>query len=117
MLEPQIIKKGRGPEIAGTRITVFDVIQYLQTGWHRDEIAVILDLSSQQVEAATRYIEEHREEVMATYERIMERVNRGNPPEIQAKIDAGHEWFLAMVKERREAKNRETGDAGNSGGH
>jgi len=117
MVEPQIIKKGRGPEIAGTRITVFDVLEYHEAGWHRDEIAVLFDLSSQQVETAIRYIEAHRDEVTATYGRIMERINRGNPPEIQAKIDAGHERFLAMVRQRREAKNRETGDAGNSGGH
>ena len=85
MVEPQIIKKGRGPEIAGTRITVFDMIPYLQTGWHRDEIAVLFDLSSEQVEVATRYIEEHRDEVMADYEKNMERIKRGNPPEIQAR--------------------------------
>ena len=35
-----IINRGRGPEIAGTRITVFDVMDYLKHGWHRDRIAV-----------------------------------------------------------------------------
>jgi hypothetical protein len=86
-------------------------------GWHRDEIAVLFDLSSLQVEAAILYIEEHRDEVMATYDKIMERINRGNPPEIQAKLDAGHERFLATVREQREAKTREARDAGHSGGH
>jgi uncharacterized protein (DUF433 family) len=117
MLEAKIIKTGRGPEIAGTRITVYDVIEYYQSGWHRDMIADTLELSSQQVEAAIRYIEEHRDEVMANYAKNMERINRGNPPEIQAKLDAGHERFLAMVRERREAQNREARDAGHSGGH
>ena len=69
MLEAKIIKTGRGPEIAGTRITVYDVIEYYKTGWHRDMIADNLELSSHQVEAAIRYIEEHRDEVMADYER------------------------------------------------
>ena len=74
MLEAKIIKTGRGPEIAGTRITVYDVIEYYKAGRHRDMIADTLELSSQQVEVAIRYIEEHRDEVMADYERNMERV-------------------------------------------
>jgi len=51
------------------------------------------------------------------YEAILTRHARGNPPDLQAKLDAGHERFLAMVQERREAKDRETRDAGHSGGH
>ena len=117
MREAKIIKTGRGPEIAGTRITVYDVIEYSETGWHRDRIAAILGLSSHEVEAAIRYIEEHRDEVMASYEKNMERIRRGNPPELQAKLDAGHERFLAMVQERRDAKNRGGEVAGHSGGH
>jgi uncharacterized protein (DUF433 family) len=124
MLEAKIIDRGRGPEIAGTRITVYDVLDYHKTGWHRDMIADTLELSSQQVEVAIRYIEEHRDEVMADYEEMLARDARGNPPELQAKLDAGHERFLAMVRERREAKNerreaknREAQDAGDSRGH
>jgi uncharacterized protein (DUF433 family) len=117
MLEAKIVKTGRGPEIAGTRITVYDVIEYYKAGRHRDMIAVTLGLSSRQVEAAIRYIEEHRDEVMASYERNMERIRRGNPPELQAKLDAGHERFLAMVRERRAAKGPEAQDARYSGGH
>ena len=52
MLEAKIIKTGRGPEIVGTRITVYDVIEYYKAGEHRDMIAAILSLSSDQVEAA-----------------------------------------------------------------
>jgi uncharacterized protein (DUF433 family) len=117
MLEAKIIDRGRGPEIAGTRITVYDVLDYHKLGWHRDVIAVTLRLSSRQVEVAIRYIDEHRDEVMADYEEMLARDARGNPPELQAKLDAGHERFLAMVRERREAKQREAQDAGRSGGH
>jgi uncharacterized protein (DUF433 family) len=117
MLEAKIVKVGRTPRIAGSRITVFDVLDYLSTGWHRDEIAALFDLSSRQVEAATQYIEEHRDEVIAEYEAILARHARGNPPELQAKLDAGHERFLAMVAERRKARQRETGDAGRSVRH
>lgn len=62
-------------------------------------IADTLELSSQQVEVAIRYIEEHRDEVMANYERSMERIRRGNPPEHQAKIDAIRGTARAKLEE------------------
>lgn len=80
-------------------------------------IAAILSLRSQQVEAAIRYIEEHRHEVMASYEKNMERIRRGNPSEPQAKFDAAHERLQARVRELREAKDRGGQDAGHSDGH
>ena len=33
-----IINRGRGPEIAGTRITVYDVLGWLASGMSEDEI-------------------------------------------------------------------------------
>jgi hypothetical protein len=86
---------------------LYDVIPYYQTGWDRDLIADTLELSSQQVDAAIRYIEQHRDELIAAYEKNTERIRRGNPPDLQAKLDAGHERFVAMVRQRREAKERE----------
>ena len=104
MLEAKIVKTGRGPEIAGKRITVYDVIDYYETGRHRDMIADTLSLSSQQVEVAIRYIEEHRDEVMASYERNMERIRRGNPPELQAKLDAMRGTARAKLEALRRSK-------------
>jgi hypothetical protein len=52
---------------------------------------------------------------MADYAEMLERDARGNPPELQAKLDAGHERFLAMVRDFREAKNRGSQHAGHSG--
>lgn len=117
MKEAKIVEVGRGPQIDGSRITVFDIIEYHKNGWQRDEIAVLFDLSSQQVEVALRYIDEHRTDVMAAYERNMERINRGNPPEIQAKLDAGRERFLAAAREHRERRIQGARDEGNSAGH
>ncbi len=117
MLEAKIIERGRGPEIAGSRITVFDVLDYLQEGWDPTEIALFFRLSTRQVDVAVRYIEEHKDEVMEEYQRILERSARGNPPELQAKLDAGHELFLAMVRDRQKAKTQESPDAGDSRGH
>ncbi|MFI5459575.1 MAG: DUF433 domain-containing protein [Isosphaerales bacterium] len=116
MNEANIIKVGRNPRIAGTRITVYTILEYLQDGWHRDEIAVFFGLSSRQVEAAIRYIEEHKEEVMVEYDKIMARIARGNPPELQAKLDAVHGSARARLEELRRSKSREAADEGHSGG-
>lgn len=43
--------------IVGTRITVWDVLHYLETGWSCPEIAATLHVSEAQVEAAAHYIE------------------------------------------------------------
>jgi len=117
MLEAKIIDRGRGPEIAGTRITVYDVLDYHRNGWHRDMIADTLELSSQEVEVAIRYIDEHRDEVMADYAEMLARDARGNPPELQSKLDAAHQRLQAMLNERREAESQEARRAGHSGGH
>lgn len=83
-----IVNRGRGPEIAGTRITVFDVMDYLKDGWHRDRIASLFRLSSRDVQAAIDYIEQHREQVEADYQRIIERHQEYKYlPEVQRKID------------------------------
>ena len=44
MQPASIINRGRGPEIEGTRITVYRVMDFLSMGWHRDLIAVTLRL-------------------------------------------------------------------------
>jgi uncharacterized protein (DUF433 family) len=83
-----IIDRGRGPEIAGTRITVYDVMDYLKEGWHRDRIARLFRLSSEDIQAAIDYIEQHRESVEATYQRILERhKNYCYPTEVQTQVD------------------------------
>ena len=117
MLEAKIIDRGRGPEIAGTRITVYDVLDYHKMGWHRDMIADTLELSSQQVEVAIRYIEEHRDEVTADYAEMLARDARGNPPELQAKLDAMRGTARARLEEIRRSKSAEAADEGNSRGH
>jgi uncharacterized protein (DUF433 family) len=86
MITYQISDRGRGPELAGTRFTVFDIIPYLRKGRHPDYIAATCGLAVEQVEALIRYIEEHKDEVMAMNERIEVRSAQGNRPEIAAKL-------------------------------
>lgn len=108
-LKAEIHDRGRGPEIKGTRITVYDILDYLLACWHRDRIATWFNLSSDQVMAAVDYIRDHKIEVLTEYIKILERCARGNPPELQAKIDAGHERFQELLRQIREVRAR--GDA------
>jgi uncharacterized protein (DUF433 family) len=102
-----IHNRGRGPEIYGTRITVYDIMDYLKLGWHHTAIASWLRISSYQVLAAIKYIEEHKEEVEAEYKIILEREARCNPPEVQAKLDAIHDKYQDLWAERRRISSEE----------
>jgi uncharacterized protein (DUF433 family) len=115
---PSIIDRGRGPEIEGTRITVYDIMDYYKQDWHHTQIANWLDLSSEEVLTAIRYIEEHKEEVLANYQKILDRCARGNPPEIQAKVNAslGRARALRDALRAQQSRNGDNHE-GSSGGH
>ncbi len=106
--EAKIINRGRGPESAGTRITVYDVMDHYKEGGHRDQITVLFRLSSRDIQAAIDYIEAHKEEVTADYEKILERHrNYTYPPEVQAKIDQCKGWAIRRLEEiRRQAQDK-----------
>jgi len=107
----QIINRGRGPEIAGTRITVYDVMDYRKHGWHRDRIAAQFRLSSDQVQAAFDYIDAHQAEVAVAYEEILERSrNYQYPPDVQAKLDACRGRAAAMLEEIRRRRHKSDGN-------
>ena len=91
--EEFIHDRGRGPEIKGTRITVYAILDYLLVAWSPERIAAMFRLSVPQVEAAIEYIRYHTLEVMRDYVKILERVECGNPPEVQAKIEETHRRF------------------------
>ncbi|MGH7202491.1 MAG: DUF433 domain-containing protein [Planctomycetaceae bacterium] len=82
----QIINRGRGPEIAGTRVTVDRIMDYLREESASDRIVAELNLSHEQVEAALEYIAAHRGEVETEYERILERVRQANPAWIEQRL-------------------------------
>jgi uncharacterized protein (DUF433 family) len=112
--EAKIINRGRGPEIAGTRITVYNVLDYLEDGWSHDRIAGLFQLTVEQVRVAVDYIDAHRAEVMPAYQRILERDARGNPPELQPKLDAAKKKLQAMIRAKRDANSKGHIHAGDS---
>jgi uncharacterized protein (DUF433 family) len=99
--------------IAGTRITVWDVYQYLEGGnWTPHQIAEILRLSLEQVHAAMRYIEENKEYVLEVHRQIEERNARGNPPEIEAMARESHLRLLKWLEEHRKGEGQEVNGEG-----
>lgn len=109
-----IINRGRGPEIDGTRITVYNVLDYSRHGHHHTYIAAVLGISSAEVLAAIKYIEEHHDEVMAEYQEILGRAKRGNPPEVRAKLKQSRRKLLALKKKLQKSRKAEPKHARNS---
>jgi uncharacterized protein (DUF433 family) len=105
-LDDFIHDRGRGPEIKGTRITVYSILDFMIEGWHCERIADFFQLHPEEVRAAMEYVREHTLEVLREYVKMLERSERGNPPELQAKLDANHQDFQELVRQVREAKGR-----------
>ena len=68
-----IVETPRGPSIAGTRITVYSVMDYIKANRSKEYILQFLRVTPEQLDAAFEYIEQHREEVERNYERILRR--------------------------------------------
>jgi uncharacterized protein (DUF433 family) len=102
-----IIDRGRGPELAGTRITVYDLIPYLEAGRGPTYIAALFRISTEKVNALIQYIEEHRDEVMAVHAKIEERIARGNPPWVEERLKGSRERLYALRDELRRKKEQE----------
>ena len=92
LMSAKIINRGRGPEIEGTRITVYDVFDYARQGWHRARIAALFRLSSRDIQAALDYIDQHHDDVSASYQRIRARqMEYEYAPDVAAKIAASRQ--------------------------
>lgn len=66
-----IIRTERGLTIAGTRITLYDVMDYVTEHYPPKFIRAMLGLTDEQVHAALSYIETYRAEVEAEYQLIL----------------------------------------------
>lgn len=101
--EISILDRGRGPQLSTSRITVQDLLPYFQLGYPHERIIreVMPSLSVAEIEAAQRYVEEHREEVLEEDRRIRERnATRKNSPEVQEILRQGREQRLAWLAAR-----------------
>lgn len=67
-----IIRSDRGLTIAGTRITLYDVMDYLTAGYPAKLIREKLCLTDERINAALSYIETHQAEVEAEYQQVLQ---------------------------------------------
>ena len=94
-MSEMIIDRGRGPEVAGTRITVYCIMDYIRERIDARQIASELRLSAEQVAAAIEYIRTHEADLSAEYERIVN-CDRSNP----AWVDAGRAKSIEELQRR-----------------
>jgi uncharacterized protein (DUF433 family) len=66
-----IVRTERGLAISGTRITLYDVMDYVTEQYPPKFIQGLFDLTEEQVNAALSYIEANRTEVEAEYQQVL----------------------------------------------
>jgi uncharacterized protein (DUF433 family) len=67
-----VIRTERGLTIAGTRLTLYDVMDYVTADWPPKLIRDWLNLSDQQMADVMAYIDAHRSEVEAEYQSVLQ---------------------------------------------
>jgi len=111
-----ILRTERGLSIAGTGITLFDVMQYLKAGYPHGFIQDSLTLTSEQLEVALGYISTHSSEVETEYQEMLrseieirsywENHNRDRFAQIDLIERSGYEAVREKLKERRSVRLR-----------
>ncbi|WP_204106659.1 MULTISPECIES: DUF433 domain-containing protein [Spirulina sp. CCY15215] len=66
-----IARTERGLAIAGTRITLYDIMDYVIAQYPPKFIQALFNLTNEQIDAALSYIEKHRPEVETEYKTIL----------------------------------------------
>jgi uncharacterized protein (DUF433 family) len=80
-----VVRTTRGLSIAGTRITLYDVMDYLTAGWPPTLIQHWLNLTEQQMADVMAYITQHHDAVEQEYQCVLRQAE-----EIQQYWEAKH---------------------------
>jgi uncharacterized protein (DUF433 family) len=87
--------RGRGPELVGTRITVYNLLPYLLDPTATEpQICEAYGLTPEQVAAARAYVLNHAEDVLPTHWEIETRIAAGNAPAVTKKAEEVHAKLL-----------------------
>jgi uncharacterized protein (DUF433 family) len=112
--------RGRGPEIVGTRITVYNLLPHFLDPTATEEfVCRLYDLTPDQVAAARAYVLHDADTVLARHMQIEDRLAAGNPPEVIERAERAHAIFMRFrdwIAARREAETRELAAAAVSTG-
>jgi uncharacterized protein (DUF433 family) len=96
-----IIDQGRGPEVAGTRVTVYRIMDFVREGSTAEHIATELDLTEAQVRVALDYIAVHHRTVEEEYDKLLQRVQQRNPPYVAAGRATSPDVLKQRIRIRR----------------
>jgi uncharacterized protein (DUF433 family) len=107
MANDLIHDRGRGPELVGTRITVYNLLpDFLDPAATEDHICRMYQLTPEQVSAARAYVFSHADTVLARHLDIEARMAAGNPPEVIEQAKQTHATLLRFkqwLAQREEA--------------
>ncbi len=68
-----VVRTSRGMSIAGTRITLYTILDYLNAGWTPQSIQTSLELTDSQINDAISYLETYRQEIETEYQQVLTR--------------------------------------------
>lgn len=70
--QPTVVRTERGLTIAGTRTTLYTVLDYLHADWPPKLVQQWLDLSDQQMADVLDYLASHHDEVEQEYQQVVQ---------------------------------------------
>jgi len=76
-------------------------MDFLREGSSPGRIATELHLSEAQVRIALDYIAVHRRTIEAEYEKLLQRVQQGNPPHVETGRTTSHDALKQRIRARR----------------
>ena len=95
MTEELIHDRGRGPELIGTRMTVYNLLpDFLDPTTTESYLCRLYQLTPEQVAAARAYILSNPTTVLARHLEIEAKIAVGNPPEVIEQAKRTHEVFV-----------------------
>lgn len=69
--QPTVVRTERGLTLAGTRITLYQILDYLKDDWPPHLVRDWLNITDPQLAGVLTYIENHRDEVEAEYDLVL----------------------------------------------
>jgi uncharacterized protein (DUF433 family) len=104
-----IVDRGRGPQLSTCRVTVQDLVPYFRQNLTHEQIREIMPvLTTAEIQAVARYIQENHDAVMEQDRRIRERAAaRRQPPEVEAAEREKRLKRLEAARQRIRQENQE----------
>ncbi len=108
----------QGPEILGTRLTVYHLLDsFLDPTVTESEICRVYNLTAQQVATARAFVLRNPDTVLAEHLKIEERLAAANPPQVRETAERAKATFKSFKEwlAEKQAANHEEGKMGRPG--